>query len=133
MTLKRLAGKVAVITGSSRGLGRATAQRLAAEGAHVVINYRSHEAEAQAVAAQITEAGGQASVVQGDLSTPAGVAAFFTAVDAALTARLGDRAFDILINNAGVIHTATIEDTREADLDRLFDLNVTGPWIDRWR
>ena len=76
--------KVAVITGSSRGLGAATARRLARDGFFVVVNYVRAKSEGEGVVRDITAAGGRAALVQGDVSSTAGVAAFFEGVDAAL-------------------------------------------------
>lgn len=122
----KLNGKVAVITGGSRGLGRATALRLAADGATVAVHYRADDEAAQSAVAQIREAGGRAVAVQGELGGTAGLDSFFANLDAALEAETGDTGFDILVVNAGVNVAATIADTTEAQFDTVFDLNVKG-------
>src|SRR5215212_11985500 len=90
-----LTGRVALVTGGSQGIGRATCVELAARGATVAIHYRTHAEEAEAVAAQIREAGGKAVAIQADLGRPAAPGALVDEV----IARLGQ--IDILVNNAG--------------------------------
>lgn len=126
MSQRALQGKIAVVTGGSRGLGRATALRLAKDGALVAFNYRSNSEAAQETLSMIKEAGGDGFAVQADLSSLAGVEQLFEGLDRELQERSGSNAFDILVNNAGIIHSATIQETEEADFDRLFDLNVKG-------
>ena len=121
-----LDGKVAVITGSSRGLGRAMALRLAQDGALVAVNYRSARDAAAEVVSEIETRGGRAFAVQGDMSTVSGVEAFFAGLDKELESRAGDTHFDIFIPNAGVSTMGEIEKTSEDEFDRVFDLNVKG-------
>ncbi len=123
---KPLDGKIAVITGGSRGLGLAMARRMAGDGATVVLNYRASRDQAEAAAAEIRAQGGQALAVQGDVSTLAGIDAFYADLDQALTGHAGSPQFDILVANAGVLLTAVIAETSEADFDRMFGLNVKG-------
>ncbi len=116
--------KIALVTGSSRGLGRAIALRLAKDGCAVVVHYSSNAAEAEKVVGQIARGGGMALAVQADLSKVASIEAMFTTLDIELTKRFGSKQFDILVNNAG---TAMVkEQWTEADFDAQFDLNVKG-------
>src|SRR6516162_2137597 len=124
-----LKGKVAVVTGASRGIGRAIALRLARDGALVCVNYHSNAEAAKATVAEIEAAGGEAFALQADVGSVEQLGRFFEALDAELTARRGDRRFDILVNNAGIAFRGTTEATSEADFDRLFATNVKGPFF----
>jgi 3-oxoacyl-[acyl-carrier protein] reductase len=120
MSKGRLAGKVAVVTGASKGIGAGIARALGAEGASVVVNYASDRAGAEKTAAAILEAGGRAVAVQGDVSRAADVRRLFAE---------GEKAFgklDILVNNAGVFAFAPIGDVTEAEFQRQFGTNVWG-------
>ncbi|HSZ53549.1 MAG TPA: SDR family oxidoreductase [Caulobacteraceae bacterium] len=112
--------KVAIVTGASRGIGAAIAERLAADGFTVVVNYAGRAAEAEAVAAKIEAAGGRAITAQADVSDPAAVARMF---DAAQTAFGG---VDVLVNNAGVMKLATIADSDDALFDSQIAVNLKG-------
>jgi 3-oxoacyl-[acyl-carrier protein] reductase len=122
--MANLTGKTALVTGASRGMGRAAALALAAAGACVLVHYGSSAKEAEAVVAEIRKAGGRAEAVAADLSTPDG------AHKLARQARsiVGDR-LDILVANAGVSKPATIEETTVEDFDRLFAVNVRAPFF----
>ncbi|MGU3284286.1 glucose 1-dehydrogenase [Methylobacterium mesophilicum] len=118
--MSKLEGKVAVVTGASKGIGAGIAKALAREGAAVVVNYASSRADAEAVAAAITAEGGKAVAVQGDVSK-AGQAQGLVAAAVEQFGRL-----DVLVNNSGVYEFATLEEITEAHYRRLFDVNVLG-------
>ncbi len=120
----RFAGKVAVVTGSSSGIGQAIAVRLASEGAALVIDYHSHPEGAEDTQKQIAAKGGGKSItVQADVSKPAGGQ---TLIDAAWN-QLGG--CDILVNNAGIEKGADFWDVTEADYDAVLDLNLKGAFF----
>jgi 3-oxoacyl-[acyl-carrier protein] reductase len=118
--MSKLKGKVAIVTGASKGIGAAIATSLAAEGASVVVNYASSKSGADAVVARIAAAGGKAVAVQGDVSRQADAQAL---VDAAIK-QFGQ--LDILVNNSGVYGFAPLEHITEADFHRHFNVNVLG-------
>jgi 3-oxoacyl-[acyl-carrier protein] reductase len=117
---QRLTGKVAVVTGASKGIGAAIARHLADEGAAVVVNYASSKQGADRVVAEITGKGGRAVAVQADVSRPADVQRLF-----AETKRAFGR-LDVLVNNAGVYEFAPLEEVTPAHFHKQFDLNVLG-------
>lgn len=112
--------KAAIVTGGSRGIGAAISRRLAKDGFALVINYSSNQAEADRLVAEITSSGGKAIAVQANVADPASVKALF---DAAETEFGG---VDVLVNNAGVLHTAPLAEFDDAQFDRLFSINVKG-------
>ena len=118
--MSKLTGKVAVVTGASKGIGAAIAKSLAAEGASVVVNYASSQAGAKAVVDSITAAGGKAVAVGGDVSKAAEAQGI---IDAAIKnyGRL-----DILVNNSGVYEFSPIESVTEEQFHRIFNINVLG-------
>jgi 3-oxoacyl-[acyl-carrier protein] reductase len=118
--MSKLSGKVAVVTGASKGIGAAIAKALAAEGASVVVNYASSKAGADAVVEEITAAGGKAVAKGGDVTKAAEAKGL---IDAAI-ANYGK--LDILVNNSGVYEFAPIEDFTEEQFHRLFNVNVLG-------
>lgn len=122
--MPNLNGKTALVTGASRGMGRAAALALAAAGAQVLLHYGRGAQEADGVVAEIRKAGGRADAVAADLSAADGPHKL-----AKLTRDIvGDR-LDILVANAGVSKPATIEDTTIEDFDRLFAVNVRAPFF----
>src|ERR1700729_4157893 len=114
--------KVAIITGSSRGIGASIAKCLAAKGITVIVNYTGRETEANQVVADVTAQGGKAAAVQADVSVPAQVAALFDQA----TMLFGG--VDILVNNAGVIQPGLtmLADTDDSLFDRLLSINLKG-------
>ena len=119
-----LSGKTALVTGASRGIGRASALALARMGAQVLVHYSSGAKEAEAVVAEIRKAGGRADAIAADLSAPDGAHKLAKQVRAVVGARL-----DILVANAGISKSATIEETTVEDFDRLFAVNVRAPFF----
>jgi 3-oxoacyl-[acyl-carrier protein] reductase len=118
----RLEGKVALVTGASKGIGAGIAKGLAAAGASVAVNYASDRRGAEAVVAAITASGGRAIVVQGDVSKSADVARLFVEVKAAYGA------LDVLVNNAAVYKVELpLEKVTEEEFHREFNTNVLGP------
>ena len=122
--MTKLSGKTALVTGASRGMGRASALALARMGAQVLIHYSTGMKEAEAVVAEIRKAGGRADAVAADLSAPDGSHKLAKQVRAVI----GDR-LDILVANAGTSKSATIEETTVEDFDRLFAVNVRAPFF----
>jgi 3-oxoacyl-[acyl-carrier protein] reductase len=122
--MSNLSGKTALVTGASRGMGRATALTLAKAGAQVLVHYGSGEAEAKAVVAEIRAAGGRADVIAADLAAPDGAHKLAKQVRSVV----GDR-LDILVANAGIASSATIEQATVEDFDRMFAVNVRAPYF----
>ena len=112
--------RVALVTGASRGIGAAIAQRLSADGFAVVVNYASSAKEADALVAQLKANGGAAIAVKADVASADEVRAMFDAAEA----QLGR--VDVLVNNAGVMKTIPIVDATDAHYDQHFDINVRG-------
>ena len=117
---KKLAGKVAVVTGASKGIGAAIARHLAAEGASVVVNYASSKAGADKVVVEIAGTGGKAIAVQADVSKAADIARLFTETKQAFGK------VDVLVNNAGVYEFGPLENVTEDHFHKQFNLNVLG-------
>jgi 3-oxoacyl-[acyl-carrier protein] reductase len=119
-TMDKLSNKVAVVTGASKGIGAEIARELAAAGASVVVNYASSRSDADKVTAEITDAGGKAVAIQGDVAKMADVQRLFSETE---------RIFgpiDILMNNAGIYQFGAIETVSEEDFHRHFNTNVLG-------
>jgi 3-oxoacyl-[acyl-carrier protein] reductase len=122
--MTHLTGKTALVTGASRGIGRASALALAKEGAQVLVHYSSGEKEADAVVAEIRAAGGNAQKVAANLRDADGPHTLANRVRAVVGHRL-----DILVANAGVSKAASIEETTVEDFDNLFAVNVRAPYF----
>src|SRR5258706_1575976 len=120
MSTQKLSGKVAVVTGASKGIGASIAKNLAAEGAAVVVNYASSKTGADKVVAEITSAGGRAVAVQADVAKKAEIDRLFTESKKAFGA------LDILVNNAGIYEFVPLEAVTEEHFHRQFNLNVIG-------
>ena len=118
-----LKGKVALVTGASRGIGRAIALRLARDGAAVAVNYSSNVGEAQKTVAEIESAGGAAFAIQADVSRVSEIVRLFDET----IAHFGR--IDILVNNAGVMFLKPVSATTEAEFDRIFAINVKGTFF----
>jgi 3-oxoacyl-[acyl-carrier protein] reductase len=117
---QKLTGKVAVVTGASKGIGAAIARHLAAEGAAVVVNYASSKAGADRVVAEITGKGGRAVAVQADMAKPEDIRRLFA------EARKAFGAVDILVNNAGIYEFAPLDAVTPEHFHKQFNLNVLG-------
>src|SRR6476620_4353424 len=116
--------RTALVTGASRGIGRATALALAETGAHVLVHYGRSAQEAESLVSQIQTKGGSANAISADLGTPNGAALLAKQV----LSIVGDR-LDVLVLNAGISKSARIADYTEEDFDNLFATNVRGPFF----
>jgi 3-oxoacyl-[acyl-carrier protein] reductase len=117
---KKLSGKVAVVTGASKGIGAAIAQTLSAEGAAVVVNYSSSKKDADRVVGDITNSGGRAIAVQANVANKAEISRLFAETKKAFGQ------LDILVNNAGIYEMAPLESVTEEHFHKQFDVNVLG-------
>lgn len=122
--MPNLSGKTALVTGASRGIGRATALSLAKAGAQVLVHYGSSTAEAEAVVAEIRNAGGRAEKIGADLSAADGPHKLAKQARDIIGGRL-----DILVANAGTSKAATLEDTTVEDFDKLYAVNIRAPFF----
>jgi len=113
-------GKVAIVTGASRGIGAAIAERLAADGFTVVINYAGSAAEAETLAGKIEQAGGRAITAKADVSDGSAVSRMFDMADAAFGG------VDVLVNNAGIMRLASLADSDDALFDSQLAINLKG-------
>jgi 3-oxoacyl-[acyl-carrier protein] reductase len=118
--------KTVLVTGASRGLGRAIALRLAKDGMMVAVHYNRNQTAAEEVVAEIASLGGEAFTVQAEVSDVESIKAMYTALDAELTQRTGVAKFDVLVNNAGTAIARPTAHWTEAEFDYQFNLNVKG-------
>src|ERR1700734_1164217 len=116
--------KTALVTGASRGIGRATASALAEAGAHVLVHYGRSEQDAASLVASIHAKGGRANAIQADLAIRDGTTLLAREVRSIVGERL-----DVLVSNAGVSKSATIKDHTIKDFDNLFATNVRSPFL----
>ncbi|MBD2354712.1 3-oxoacyl-[acyl-carrier-protein] reductase [Tolypothrix sp. FACHB-123] len=121
--LQKLQGQVAIVTGASRGIGRAIALELASYGANVVVNYASSSGAADSLVAEITDAGGQAIAIQADVSKSDQVDSLFNTVIDKF------KRIDILVNNAGITRDTLLLRMKPEDWQAVIDLNLTGVFL----
>lgn len=125
--MKKVTNKVALVTGSSRGIGKSIALRLAKEGHFVIVHYANNQSDAEMVLKVIQENGGEGAIIGADLSTLNGIQQLFTSFDKICFDQNKDNQLDILVNNAGIGHIASLEETTEAAFDNLISINVKAP------
>jgi 3-oxoacyl-[acyl-carrier protein] reductase len=111
--------KTAIVTGASRGIGAAVAQRLAQDGFRVIVNYAGKAAEAESLVASIRDTGGNARAIRADVSDPAAVRAMFDEAES-------EGSVDVLVNNAGIMQLATLAEADDALFDRTIAVNLKG-------
>ncbi|MFC5887706.1 SDR family oxidoreductase [Kitasatospora sp. CM 4170] len=124
-----LAGRMALVTGGSRGIGRGIAERLGRDGALVAVHYGGNAAAADEVVKTIEQAGGRAFAIGAELGVPGDAQALWAAFDEGLAAHGGGEGLDILVNNAGIGQFGRIHEVAEADFDRVFAVNARAPFF----
>ncbi|MFJ8525233.1 SDR family oxidoreductase [Bacillus cereus] len=127
--MNNLKGKVAVVTGASRGIGRSIALHLAQAGALVVVHYSKRKEEAENVVDKIKQDGGAAFAISADLSTFKGINNLYLMMDQSLQKHIGNTTFDILVNNAGIGQILTLEESTEESFDEVMNINVKAPFF----
>jgi 3-oxoacyl-[acyl-carrier protein] reductase len=121
--------RVALVTGGSRGIGRAIALALAQDGMIVAVHYNRQQKAAEEVVGEIHRLGGKGFTLQGDVGSVSSISALYTDFDAGVRLRTGEEGFDVLVNNAGIGLSATVEETTEELFDQLFAVNAKGPFF----
>ncbi|CAI6080126.1 3-oxoacyl-[acyl-carrier-protein] reductase FabG [Paenibacillus sp. JJ-100] len=127
MASRRLEGRLALVTGASRGIGRSIAIRLAKEGAYVLVHYGQRQEEADQVVQYITSHGGQAQAIRADLSTLDGIHVLFAKVDEIVQEYGREGRLDILVNNAGIGQILGLEEMTEESFEEVMNINVKAP------
>lgn len=127
--IQTFTGKTVLVTGASRGIGAASAKRLAKDGAFVMLHYGKSTAAAEAVLSDIRAAGGDGALVQADLANADAVIALAAKTKDALKAAKGSSTLDILVNNAGIAHFVPFGETSLASLNETLAVNVTAPFL----
>jgi NAD(P)-dependent dehydrogenase (short-subunit alcohol dehydrogenase family) len=121
--------KIALVTGASRGIGQAIALRLAQAGNTVIVHFSTNREAADEVVGRIERNGGASFSVQSDLGSVADIARLFKGIESELVRRYGEAYLDILVNNAGIVTRSRLEETSEEQFDRVFAVNVRGPFF----
>ncbi|HFK1549267.1 TPA: SDR family oxidoreductase [Bacillus albus] len=127
--MNKLKGKVALVTGASRGIGRSIALHLAQAGALVVVHYSKRKEEAESVVDKIKQDGGAAFAISADLSTLKGINNLYLMMDQSLQKHIGNTSFDILVNNAGIGQILTLVESTEESFDEVMNINVKAPFF----
>ncbi|MFB8327606.1 SDR family NAD(P)-dependent oxidoreductase [Bacillus wiedmannii] len=127
--MNKLKGKVALVTGASRGIGRSIALHLAQAGALVVVHYSKRKEEAESIVDKIKQDGGAAFAISADLSTFNGINNLYLMMDQSLQKHIGNTTFDILVNNAGIGQILTLEESTEESFDEVMNINVKAPFF----
>ncbi|WP_329767520.1 SDR family oxidoreductase [Bacillus nitratireducens] len=127
--MNKLKGKVALVTGASRGIGRSIALHLAQAGALVVVHYSKRKEEAERVVHKIKQDGGSAFAISADLSTFNGINYLYSMLDQSLQKHIGNTTFDILVKNAGIGQILTLEESTEESFDEVMNINVKAQFF----